>query len=346
MQKTRFLLCTILVLLPLLGQASQRQLTLLNWGDYLAPEVVEAFEKAHDVKVIESLYSSDDDRTRLLMENDAVGYDLILVAGSDLARYAKRGWIAPLDHARMPNFKHLDARWLQAFPAAQDYGVPYFWGTLGILYRSDLVSTPIDSWLQLLRPAPELQGKIAMIEDGREFIGASLKALGHSLNSSDPEQLKAAEALLLEQKPHVRTYDAVSLDEHSPILSGEIVATIIYNGDALMLREYNDKLRYVLPREGGNLWVDYFTLGGKAHDVDLAYAFLDFLNEPAQAARQALFSHYASPNHAARALLPKAMLSDPSIYPDPASLTTSEFYTAQPARAQRLRNQISARVLH
>ncbi|UTW09665.1 polyamine ABC transporter substrate-binding protein [Pseudomonas benzenivorans] len=340
-----FILSTCLLLLPVLGQASQRQLTILNWGDYLAPEVVTAFEQQHQVKVVESLYSSDDDRTRLLMENDGEGYDLILVAGSDLASYAKRGWIVPLDPARLPNLKHLETRWQQAFAAAHTHGVPYFWGTLGILYRSDLVSTPITSWLQLFRPATELQGKIAMLEDGRDIIGASLKALGHSLNSSDTEQLKAAQALLREQKAHVRTYDSISLDEHSPILSGEIVATIIYNGDALMLKEYNPHLRYVVPREGGNLWVDYFTLGGKARDVDLAYSFLNFINEPPQAARLALFSHYASPNRAAQALLPKAMLSDPIVYPDAASLATSEAYAPQPARAQRLRNQIIADVL-
>ncbi|WP_439860590.1 polyamine ABC transporter substrate-binding protein [Pseudomonas sp. MBLB4136] len=338
-------LSLLLLQLPSLGSASERQLLILNWSDYLDPELVEAFERQHGAKVVQSYYSSDEVRTQILLENDAEGYDLILTSGVDLAPYAKRGWIAPLDHARLPGFSHLEPRWLQAFPAAQSHGAPYFWGTLGIVYRSDLLSTPLTSWQQLFRPAPELQGKISMLEDSRDLIGMSLKALGHSANSSDAAQLKAAQALLLEQKPHVRSYAYISLDETSPILSGEIVAAMMYSGDALMLQAHNEHLRYVLPSEGGNLWADYFALGHKARNPDLAYAFLNFINEPQHAAQLAQYVHYATPNRAAQRLLPEAMLSDPIIYPDATGLASSEFYQPLPPRALRLRNQIGARVL-
>ncbi|MEX6502942.1 polyamine ABC transporter substrate-binding protein [Pseudomonas zhanjiangensis] len=332
----------------LIAQASQgatRQLLILNWSDYLDPALIEAFERQRDVKVIESYYSTDEARTQMLLENDAEGYDLILTSGSDLAAYAKRRWIAPLEHARLANFRHIDPYWLRAFPAAQRYGVPYFWGTLGIAYRSDLVNAPISTWQQLFRPAAELRGKIAMIDDTRDLIGMSLKALGYSANSSDAGQLKAAQALLLAQKPHVRSYNYISLDETSPILSGEIVASMMYSGDALMLQAHNEHLRYVLPSEGGNLWIDYFALGYRARSPDLAYAFLDFINVPANAAQQAQYVHYATPNRAAQALLPEDLLADPVIYPDSASLASSEFYSPLPARALRLRNQISASIL-
>lgn len=335
----------LLLHLPLASLAAEGQLVILNWSDYLDPALIKKFEQHYDAQVIQSYYSSDDDRTQKLMENNASGYDLILVAGFDLRLYAKRRWIAPLDYTRLPNVQHTAPALKGVFEAADVYGAPYTWGTVGIAYRSDLVQTPITSWLQLFRPAAELQGKVAMIEDARELIGMSLKALNYSANSSDPDQLRAAETLLLEQKPYVRTYDYIALDETSPLLNGDIVAALLYSGDALMLKEFNENLRYVVPQEGSAIWIDYFALAQHAQNADLAYAFLDFINEPTHAAQQAQFIHYATPNLAAEALLPPEFLRDPIIYPDQASLKSSEFYTPQPAIAQRLRNAINARVL-
>ncbi len=325
--------------------AASRQLMILNWSDYLNPELVAEFEKLHDAKVSEVFYSSDDHRTEMLLENSGQGYDLILVSGIDLRLYAKRGWLAPLDHARIPNNSQIEHRWANAFEGAATYGIPYFWGTTGIIYRSDLVQTPITSWQQLFNPEPALQSKIAMMHDSTDLISAALKSLGYSINSADSAQIAAAEKLLLEQKPHVRTYQYIPLNENSPILSGEIVASMMYSGDALMLQELNENLTYVLPSEGSNIWVDYFTLGSNAPTPELAYAFLDFINQPANAARQAQFVYYATPNLGAQALLPGEFLQNPVIYPDSTTLRASEFYQALPPRAQRRRNAVTAKVL-
>ncbi|MEH6576801.1 MAG: spermidine/putrescine ABC transporter substrate-binding protein [Amphritea sp.] len=337
---TVFLLCCI----PLASLAAERQLIILNWSDYIDPALIAKFGQRYDARVREVYYSSDDNRTEMLQENNAEDYDLILTSDSDLYLYAKRQWIAPLDYAKIPNMKHIAPRWIDAFEAAGSYAVPYFLGTTGIVYRSDLVKTPITSWQQLFRPEPELQGKIAMVRDSRDIIGMGLKALGYSANSSDRNQLKEVEALLLKQKQHVRTYNYINLDETSAILSGEIVASLMYSGDALMVAEHNEDLRYVVPQEGGNIWVDYFTLGGKAKNVDLAYAFLNFINEPENAAQMAQYVYYATPNRAAEVLLPPEFLTDPVIYPDQARLESSEFYVRQAPKSLRLRNSISASV--
>lgn len=338
-------ICLLLTIGSSYSQAASRQLVILNWSDYLDPALVAQFERQYDADVAEIYYSSDDQRTEMMLVNGGRGYDLILVSGVSLETYARRGWIAELDPARAPNLQHLNPHWSQAVEGAEKYGVPYFWGTTGILYRSDLVTTPITHWQQLFRPAPELQGKIAMIETSADMIGMALKTLGYSANSTNKAHLAEAETLLLEQKPHVRTYQYITLDEQSPILSGDILATMMYNGDALILQEYNDRLRYVLPREGGNVWVDYLALGTHARDPDLAYAFLDFINEPAHAAQQAQFVYYATPNMAAEALLPAEFLQNPVIYPDPTTLESSEFHQGLPARAMRQRNHIAAKVL-
>nr|WP_067290088.1 spermidine/putrescine ABC transporter substrate-binding protein [Marinobacterium profundum] len=337
-------LCTSLLLAPY-SLAEPRQLVILNWSDYVDPELVVEFEKLHDAKVSSVFYSSDDHRTEMLLENNGQGYDLILVSGIDLRLYAKRGWLAPLDQARIPSISQIDPRWANAFDDAAAYGIPYFWGTTGIIYRSDLVKKPITSWLQLYRPEPELQSRISMMDSSKDLVGMALKSLGYSTNSTDSAQITAAEKLLLEQKPHVRSYQYVTLDENSPLLNGDIVASMMYSGDALMVQELNENLKYVLPSEGGNIWVDYFAVGAYARDPELAYAFLDFINQPANAARQAQFVYYATPNQGAEALLPEEFLQNSVIYPDSATLQASEFYSELPPRIQRQRNAAMAKIL-
>ena len=333
------------VLCPVAAKAqSTRQLVILNWDDYIDPELVERFEAEFDAKVVQAYYTSDDHRTEKLIETDGRGYDLIMVAASDLGKYVRRGWVAQLDEERLPNLKHISPRWRQGYVGAEQYAVPFAWGTTGIVYRADLIKTPITSWRQFFEPAAELQGRISMVGDTSDLISMSLKSLGYSANSEEREQLKMAEKLLLAQKPYVSSYDAVSVTADSAIVKGDIVAAMAYSSDALMMKEHHDQLIYVLPEEGGALWVDCFVIGAHSRQPELAYAFLNFINEAENAAQHARFLWFASPNQAAEKLLPKDFFVNPAIYPDQASLKNSEFFQPPSPRSQRQRNNIGARV--
>jgi len=329
----------------LCAAAGKNELTIFTWGDYFDPDLQQSFEEKFAAKISFVYYSSDEDRTAQLVQNHGQGFDLILTSGIDLGSYVKNGWLAPLELGKIPRARHLDSRWRTAFPTAQKYALPFFWGTLGIVYRADLISAPITSWRQLFQPDEELQGRIAMMDDSRELISMGLKALGYSANSQDKGQLKEVEEMLLAQKPHVKSYIYISLEADSAIVNGDIVAAMAYNGDALMVSEHHDQLVYVLPSEGSNIWVDYFALSSKAHNPELAYKFLNFINQPANAAQMAEFVYFATPNNAAEKLLPEEFLSDQLIYPSTEKLKASEFYTPLEPRIQRLRNNIGAKVL-
>ena len=324
----------------------KQELFILNWDDYLDPELVSQFEKTHNAKLTQVFYSNDEDRTEKLLETDGKGYDLILSSGVDLSRYVKQGWIAPLEFDRAPNLKHLSMKWRQAFPEAEEYAVPFFWGTLGIVYRSDLVNMPITSWKQLFMPSEELRGKIGMIDDPRDVVAMALKSLGHSANSEDRQAIAKVQDVLRAQKPFVNNYLYISLDEDSSLVKGDIYASMAYSGDALMVAEHNEDIVYVLPEEGGNLWVDYFVLAKHSRNPDLAYAFLNFINDPENAAQMAEYVYYATPNMAAEKLLDKEFLADPTIYPDRESLKNSEFYKPLSPRTQRLRDSVGVEILH
>ncbi len=322
------------------------QLNVLTWSEYIDPDVVAEFEAAHDVKLNLSYFETDETRDDILIAADGKGYDLILVNGLSSRIYHQRGWLAPISAADAPNLKHIDPYWLENPAGVPGYGVPYFWGTLGIAYRSDLVSQPITHWMQLFDPADELKGRIVMIKHSRDLIGMALMALGHSANSTDARELAEARTLLLKQKPSVKTYSYISLSEDSSLVKGEVLAAQMYSGDALYLREILPDIEYVIPEDGTNLWIDYWALSAHSNSKDLAFAFLDFINEPKIAARLADYLQYPTPNLAAKKLLPPEHLDDPLINPGPDVLKRGEYYDVLPPRTMRTWNSIFADIVN
>ncbi len=346
----RLVLAHLLFCLPLASNAESTakpasRLVILNWSEYLSPEIVDAFENRYNTRIREVYFESDDDRDRLLLQTGGEGYDLILINGASFNSYVKRGYLSPLDQSKLKYNKHIESRWRDAFTFSRDYGYPYFWGTLGIAYRKDLVEQPITSWMQFFQPAKDLQGKILVVKSSRDVIGMALKALGYSANSENPDEIKAAGKLLMSQKEHVAKYGYISLAEESSLVSGDIVAATVFGGDALNVSEHSENIQYVIPKEGGNIWVDYFTLSSKSQNQQLAYDFINFINQPEIAAKNAEEMYLATPNSAAKKLLSKQILNDPVIYPDKTLLQKSEFYTELSSKTNRLRSGIYARLM-
>ncbi len=327
----------------------RQELVFLTWADYLDPEVLKEFETTANVKVKGFYFETDQARDEILLETDASGYDVVIVDGASVRKLAKRGWLEPLDESAIPNLKHLYPRWRTALPEAEKYekyGVPYFWGTLGIGYRKDLVPEPMTSWMQLFHPHESLRNKIVMIKDSQDLIGMTLKSLGYSFNSTDSAEYSAAEELLMQQKPFVKAYSYVAMTEESALVTGAVATAMMYSGDALMLGEHNPNIVYVLPKEGGSIWMDYVAILSKSKNKELAQKFINFLNEPRIAARNAEFVYYATPNKAAEAFLPSEYFQNPVIYPSGKALEKSEYYDKMlPPRILRKRSAIFVRVV-
>jgi len=328
------------------GADSREQIVFLTWADYLDPEIVTAFEEEHGIDVKFAYYESDDGRDEMLANNDGRGYDLAVVNGLRMNAYTKRNWLAPVPVESISNLQHIEARWRDAFPGSARYGVPYFWGTLGIAYRSDLVPEGFTSWKDLFEPRESLRGRIAMLRSSRDLLGMALKSLGHSANTDDRDAVRAAATLLEAQKPYVRTYEYVSLEENSALVSGEIWVSLMYSGDALMVQEHNENIRYVVPEEGGNLWVDYIAILQSSPRKDLAAKFIDFLNRPAIAARNAEFVYYATPNMAARPYLSQEYFANDVIHPSESVMSRSETYREFAPRTQKAVNSAFARLVN
>mgnify|MGYP000025747002 CR=1 FL=1 len=323
---------------PLVAGSAERKLTILNWDDYLDPALVKKFEQQHRVSISQSLYESDDHRDLLMKENQGQGWDLVIVSGLMVEAYFKQGWLAskPL----VENDPFINVHWTDAFSGAKDYVVPYFWGTLGIAYRNDLVSQPITHWRQFFNPGSDLKGKISLINSSRDVVGMALKSLGHSANSHSDRHLLRVHELLLSFRSSVHTLHYIDLDERSLMLTGEVVAAMMYSGDTLMLQEHNPNITYILPQEGGNIWVDYIGVLSSSKQQELAWQFIRFINKPENAAQLAQYINYATPNTEAQKLLPADFVDNTVIYPSKDALKKSEYYKVLPKRTRDRYNKI------
>ncbi len=303
-----------------------RNLAFLTWFDYIDPEVVAEFEQKHDVKINFTYYESDDARDGILADSTGTGYDLAIVNGVSLNSYTKLNWIAPLSEDDIPNLALIEPRWRSAFPSSESYAVPYFWGTLGIAYRKDLVPEGFDSWTDFFQPAEKLRGKISMLRNVRDVFGMALKSLGYSVNTNDRAAIREAGRLLERQLPFVLSYSYPSAGSDSSLITGDVWASLAYNGDTLMLQEQHDQIAYVVPKEGGNLWADYLVIMQSSQNKELSAQFIDFLNQPKIAARNAEFVYFATPNSRAHAFVSAEYSADPAIYPSAEILERSEPY--------------------
>ena len=322
--------------------AYSENLEFLTWADYLDPELASEFEAETGIHINFTYYESDDARDEVVSSEDGRGYDLAIVNGLMLQSYSKRNWLSPIGKDSIPNTAHIEARWLDAFPASKRYAVPYFWGTLGIAYRQDLVPDGFATWKDFFEPSEMLRGRITMLKSSRDILGMALKSLGYSANTNDRKAIKEAGQLLNAQRSFVRSYEYISLSEKSALVSGDVWASLAYSGDALMVQEHHEDIAYVVPEEGSNLWVDYLTVFHASPRRDLALKFIDFLNRPEIAARNAEFVYYATPNKAALELVSEEYKEDQTINPPPSVIKRSEIYKELAPRSQKTVNSIFA----
>jgi len=307
------------------ANTEKKVLKLYNWKDYMPQFVIDGFEKESGYRVEEVYYETDELKEELIIQTGGKGIDLIMGSSDGFMNYIQQdGVIAKLEPELNPNFKHLDPSWDQLYPGLSKYASPFLWGTLGIVYRKDLVKQEVTSWDDLLNPDAALHGKILMVEEKRDVFTPALKLLGYSSNETNYKHIQKAAKLLAKQKAFVASYQYFDLTEQSELIDGSIWMAMAYNGDALVLKELNNEIEFVVPKEGTSIWADYIAVLEVSTQKKVANAFINYINRPDVAAKLAQELYYASPNLAAEKLLPKEFLNDPLIYPPTEVVKKSE----------------------
>lgn len=311
--------------LALLSGCGQRgpTLHLYTWSDYLDPEVVSAFEKAHGCTVKVDTFDSNE-TMYAKMQAGSAGYDVIFPSSYQISLMAHSGMLLPLDKGLLPNVAaHFADNYRHVIlNPDMTYNVPYAVTFTGIAYRKDKVgATPIDSWACIEDPA--FKGRISLLNDFRETIGAALKSLGFSLNSTNIGELQKACAVVQRWKKNIAKFD--NEQYKTGIASGEFVLGHGYSGDAAQVMLEDPKnVGFAFPKEGFTAACDEMVIPKTAKEPLLAHAFINFLYDPANAAKNIQFICAAMPNREALASLPEAYRNNPAILPPQAVLDRAE----------------------
>jgi spermidine/putrescine-binding protein len=293
------------------------RLNIYMWSDYIAPETVPEFERETGIHVTVDTYESNAEMLAKLLAG-AQGYDIIIPTSYLLPSLVGSGLLLRIPPGALANLGNI-APMFQA-PSANphpDYAVPYEWGTSGIAWRRDKVAKTPDSWGAFLDPMHA--GRMTMMDDGREVLGAMLRYRGHSLNSVDPVELRQAKVDALAARPNLLAY--VSAPVRGQIVAGDVWVAQMWNGDAAQAAVEAPAIAYAVPREGSSIWMDTLAIPANAPNVVEALRFLDYILRPEVAARIATVTGYGTANAAATALLSK-----PVPYPTPEELARLEFY--------------------
>ncbi len=310
---TFLLFSTLLVACGGGEQKLAEELHLYNWSEYIDPEIFVAFEEEYGVKVIEDTFSSNEELLAKLQAG-AAGYDVIVPSDYMVEIMIEEGLLAELDHANVANLGNLSALFSDPpYDPGLVHCVPYQWGTTGIGYNSDEVEP--DSWAYIFDPAmaAEYEGQITMLNDSRESIGAALKYLGYSLNTTDEAQLDEAKELLLAIKPFIYSYDSDQFEDL--IAADEVVYGHGWSGDYFAAAVEDERIWYVIPDEGGVVWADNLCIPASSKNQATAELFINFVLQPEIAAQITNFTWYGSPVEAANEFIDPEILEEPAIYP-------------------------------
>ncbi len=267
------------------------ELHIYTWSDYISPDVILGFENALGCKVVIDTFDSNEQMYAKLKAG-GTGYDIIMPSSYQIATMVREKMIVALDHARIPNVKkNFDASFAsQILDPTFAYNVPYAVTYTGFCYQKDKIPEGVDpnSWEILANPA--LKGRVTLLDDIREVIGAGLMYLGYSINSADPAEIDKAVEQVLKWKANIRKFDSESYKTEVP--SGATYLGHGYSTDATQVivgdedegTESREDIGFALPKEGFTIAFDEMVIAAGAKRPDIAYAFINYIYDPDVAA--------------------------------------------------------------
>lgn len=295
----------------------QKSVVVYMYSEYIDPDLLKDFEKRTGIKVRLDVYEATEDMMAKLQAGGSSQYDVVVASDHAIPVLAKLNLIQPLDAAKIPNKKNVGPRFLNPpYDPENKFSLPYQWGTMGLMYRKDIIPQIDPTWALVLDPAKQ-PGPFVLIDSMRDMMAAALRMQGQSINTRDAGALRAAGDLILQAKKSEKCLGFEGgVGGKNKVLAGTASLAIVYNGDAVKAIDEEPKAGFVLPKEGSLIWADALTIPSKAPNPDAAHRFIDFILDAQVGARLSDFNRYATPNAASLPLVKKEDRENPSIYPD------------------------------
>lgn len=286
-----------------------------NAGEYIDPDVIDDFEEETGIRVVYDEFETNEIMYPKIAA-DPSSYDVICPSDYMISKMAGEGLLSELDFDKLPNAvaNTGEAYWKmsESFDPGNKYSVPYMWGTVGILYNTTMVDEDITSWDACWDP--KYNDNILMQDSVRDLFAVALARLGYSLNTTDRAELEEAKDSLIEEKPLVQAY--VVDQVRDKMIAGESAIGVIYSGEAEYTRSQNPDLKYVIPEEGSNVWIDAWVITSGSKHKENAEKWIDYMCRGDVALKNFEAIYYSSPNTAAMALMSEEERNNPVLFPD------------------------------
>ncbi|MDT3711621.1 MAG: polyamine ABC transporter substrate-binding protein [Pseudomonadaceae bacterium] len=312
------------------AQAQEKVLHVYNWSDYIAEDTLENFTKETGIKVVYDVFDSNEVLEAKLLAGSS-GYDVVVPSNPFLAKQIKAGVFQKLDKSKLSNWENLDKSLLKALDPSDpgnQYAIPYMWGTIGIGYNVDKVkavlgdNAPVDSWDLVFKPENIEKLKacgVSFLDSPTEILPAALHYLGYAPASGKADELKKAEALFMQIRPHVAYFH--SSKYISDLANGETCVAIGYSGDIYQAKARAEEAKngvnvgYKIPKEGAGSFFDMVAIPADAKNVENAHVFINYLMKPEVMASITDYVQFPNANSASTPLVAEAIRTDPGIYP-------------------------------
>lgn len=317
MKRFKILICFAISIIILSGcgkesETSGEKLYVYNWGEYIDETILKDFEEETGIKVIYETFTQNEDMYMRIKEGGS-NYDVVVPSDYMIERMISEDMLLPMEMSKIPNFKNIGKEYQNMeYDPEQKYSVPYFWGTVGILYNKNMVKETPNSWKALWDK--KYKDNIIMMDSTRDSIGIALIKDGYSMNSRNMKELTQAKKDLIEQKKIVMAY---LVDEiKSQMVNEEAALAPSYSGDAIVAMNENENLDYIIPEEGSNIWFDAMVIPKDAKNVENAYKFINYILRPEVGAKIAEYVEYSTPNVESYKLIKEDIKFKEVSYPD------------------------------
>ena len=304
--------------------AMAEKLVISNWDGYMPKDMAEKFKAATGIELEIAVHATNEEIMGKVTASGGEGFDVLFVSSPFAEALNNLGLVQPIDHSNVPNLANLypEATQLKHDPG-NVFSVPYTWGTTGLCYRTDLVKGTPESWNDLLKPAEELKGKITMLSTDRWLMAAGFLANGMSVNTTEQADLDKVRDQLIETKRQLLAFDDTTF--YSKLVSGEASLVHAWDGWCNYGIAEKPEIKYVIPKEGSDLWVDAIVVTKASKNPEAAHKFIDFVLNAENGKWVVENIMYKSPNKAGMEAIDKAMLTQyPNMAITPAELLKFE----------------------
>lgn len=289
-------------------------LYIYTWSSYTDDELLQAFEAKTGIKPIVDIYESNEVMLAKMQAGGGSQYSIIYPSDYMVTQMIDLDMLSEIDKSRLQGIDQLIDNWKSpVYDPNNAHSVPYAWGTTGLIYDPEVLGDEVQNLDYLWDNMNEFERPITLLNDVRETMGAALKNLGYSYNSTDPEEIEAAYEQLAELKPTVAAFLSNGWEEQ--LASGDLSIAMAYSVDALALIDENPNLTYVIPDKGTSLWTDTIVIPTSAPNVDAAYEWINFMLNPDNSAQLVERLKFATPNQAAYDKLSADLKSDENLFP-------------------------------